>query len=265
MTSATRQAAQHLIRQRLALDPIVDLPASCRPHTIREGYAIQSELNTLLTEAGMGTLVGHKIGCTTPVMQAFVNIPHPCAGRIFSSTVLADGAHVPHSGFVRMGVECEIAVRLAQDLKPRGQPFTRDSVATAVGAVMPAIEIVDERYRDYHALGIPTLIADDFFNAGCVLGQPLTDWRHLDLAGLLGRASINGIEVGRGHGELVLGHPLNALAWLANSRIEAGLSPLLAGEFILLGSVVATQWLQPGDVFSIAIDSLGELSLTLDQ
>ena len=260
----SQQAARALLGQRLALEPITALPGDLIPESITEGYAIQSALNSFLSHAGMGEMVGHKIGCTTPVMQAFIGINHPCAGRIFSQTVMHGSARIPRNGFVKIGIECEIAVQLAQDLPVQAEAYTRETVSAAVGAVMAAIELVDERYQDYRSLGIPTLIADDFFNAGCVLGEPVFDWQQLDLAALVGRTSINGIEVGRGSGALVMGHPFNALAWLANSRAEHGLPGLRAGEFILLGSVVETKWLQAGDDVIIEIDKLGTLQLSVD-
>ena len=101
-------------------------------------------------------------------------------------------------------------------------------------------------------------IAADFFIPLARLKQ----W--IRLAGLQGCMTINGQEVGRGRGELVMGHPLSALAWLANARIEQGLPALGRGEFVLLGSVVATQWLNAGDKVGIEIESLGRLSLHVD-
>lgn len=263
MKTSTRQAAERLLEQRLSLTPIGPLPPELAPRSLTEGYAIQVELNHLLVDAGMGEPVGHKIGCTTPVMQAFVNINQPCAGRIFSRTVLQRRGSVPRHGFVRLGMECEIAVRLRHDLPPTAQPYDRAAVSEAVGGVMAAIELVDERYRDFRSLGVPTLVADDFFNAGCVLGEPVADWRHLDLAALRGQVWINDREIGSGLGELVMGHPLNALAWLANAQFEHGLPGLKAGEFVMLGSVVETQWLSAGDRVRIAIDGLGEVALDL--
>ena len=263
MKNATHLAATHLLRQRLSLTPIVALPEDLAPHSVTDGYAIQSEINTLLIDAGMGEMVGHKIGCTTPVMQAFVNINHPCAGRIFSKTVMHEHGKVPRHGFVKIGMECEIAVRLSADLPPQSLPYTKETVAPAVAEVMAAIELVDERYENYRALGIPTLVADDFFNAGCVLGRPVSDWRHLDLAALTGRVVINGVEDGRGIGSMVLGHPLNALAWLANAQSEHGLPGLKAGEFVMLGSVVETKWLNAGDRVHIEISGLGEAKLDI--
>ncbi|MCM5570420.1 fumarylacetoacetate hydrolase family protein [Burkholderiaceae bacterium FT117] len=261
-TNPTAAGAASLVRQRLDLHPILEVPDA--PRDLRSGYALQAEANRLLERAGMGPRVGHKIGCTTPVMQAFLGIPSPCAGEVFGKTVMRSGARIPAKGFVRVGVECEIAVRLGRDLPARSTAWDRETVADAVEGAMAAIEIVDDRYADYKSLGVPLLVADDFFNAGCVLGPLRRNWRSLDLAALQGRMSINGTEVGRGRGELVMGHPLNALAWLANARIEHSLPPLRKGEFVLLGSVVATQWLKAGDRVETEVEGLGRLSLAID-
>jgi len=120
------------------------------------------------------------------------------------------------------------------------------------------MEIVDDRYVDYKSLDTPTLIADDFFDAGCVLGEPASDWRALDLPALSGATWINGVEVGRGRGADVMGHPFEALAWLANSLARCGRS-LRAGEFVFTGSVVETKWVQPGDHVVMTIDGLGQV------
>lgn len=265
MDASKLLAATRLLDQRLSLTPMESLPEQMRPGTETEGYALQRVLNGLLTVAGMGAQVGHKIGCTTSVMQAFLGIPNPCAGRVFEKTVLRGAARLPRSGFVKLGIECEIAVELARDIDAEARPATRDSVAAAVGAVMAAIEIVDDRYRDFRAIGVPTLIADDFFDSGCVLGKPVSDWRRLDLPRLTGTTIINGQKAGRGTGALVMGHPFEALAWLANSRAKHGLGPLNAGEFVLLGSVVETKWLNAGDEVRIEIESLGSLTLDVDE
>jgi 2-oxo-3-hexenedioate decarboxylase/2-keto-4-pentenoate hydratase len=254
-----RRAAALIRDQRLARAPIAPLPADCRPADERDGYAVQEALHGLLTDAGLGSVAGHKIGCTTPVMQAFLGIPNPCAGGVHAATVHEGRAEVHHRDYVRVGAECEITVRLGADLAPAGAPFDRERVAPAVDAVLAAMEIVDDRYRDYRTLGVATLIADDFFNAGCVLGPPVARWRELDLPALRGATRLNGTEIGRGEGRAVMGHPLEALAWLANLRARLGLG-LRAGEFVLLGSVVETRWVEAGDQVAVSIEGLGEVT-----
>ena len=240
-----------LRRRRLQL-----LAPGLRPPDETSAYAIQELAHGLLTASGRGDIIGHKIGCTTPVMQAFLGIPNPCAGGIFSSTVYRDAAALRHADFIRVGVECEIAVRLEHDLPAHEAPFDRGKVGAAVGACMVAMEIVDDRYVDYKTMDTPTLIADDFFNAACVLGPEVCDWRALNLASLTGTTAINGIEVGQGKSSDVMGHPFVALSWLANSRARRGLG-LRRGEFVLTGSVVETRWVQAGDRVAVAVSGLG--------
>lgn len=251
-------AALVLAEHRLERDPLGELPPELRPADEAEAYAIQDELHRQLTARGLGEVAGHKIGCTTPVMQAYLKIEHPCAGGVFEQTVHRSPAVVPHDKFVRVGVECEIVVRLGRDLPPRLEPYSRAEVADAVVACMAGMEIVDARYVDYSKLDTPTLIADDFFDAGCVLGPEVGTWREFDLGDLTGVTTINGAEVGRGRGADVMGHPLEALAWLASQRAQRG-HGLRAGEFVFTGSVVATKWLEPGDHVVMDIERLGRV------
>ena len=98
-------------------------------------------------------------------MQRFLNIGNPCAGGVFAPTVKHERGRFRHADFLHVGVECEIAVRLARPCPPLARLMTADSVAGAIGACMAAIEVVDDRYEDYKSFDTPTLIADDFFNA----------------------------------------------------------------------------------------------------
>ena len=264
MQTIAQRAAAILMDQRLSGVPIGPLPGELAPRDMSDCYAIQSALNAMLTAGGHGSVIGHKIGCTTPVMQAFVGINHPATGRVFDTTVMHGHGKVSRKRYIKIGIECEVAVRLSTDLLPRAEPYTREHVAKAVGEVMVGMELVDERYTDYRELGVRTLAADDFYNAGCVLGEPVQDWHALDLANLTGRTWINEVEVASGNSSLVMGHPLNALAWLANAHGEHGLPGLKAGEFILLGSVVETQWLHAGDRVRIEVSGLGSVSLDID-
>ncbi len=257
--SAIERAADLLSALRLDRQDFDRLPADCRPLDEAAAYAVQDALHRKLTAAGCGPLAGHKIGCTTEVMQRFLGIASPCAGGVFEPTVRHRHGAYEHARFRRVGVECEIAVRLARDLPAGGAPYDRTSVAGAIGACLAAIEVVDDRYRDYKSLDTPTLISDDFFNAACVLGSSVENWNELDLTAVAGRMRINGSEVASGRGGDILGHPLNALAWLANALAARG-QALAGGEFVLLGSVVETRWVAAGDLVEIEIEGLGQAS-----
>ncbi len=241
-------------RNRAALKP---LPAWAAPRDEAEGYRIQRALHDLLLPSA-GALVGYKIGCTSKVMQQYLDIPHPCGGGVFARGVHASGVSLRAADYVRVGVECEIAVKLGRDLPSGDAPFTDAAVAEAIEAYLPAIEIVDDRYEAWERLGAPTLIADDFFAAGCVLGTPVARAAAPDLLAVTGRALINGVEAGRGTGADVLGHPHHALAWLANHLAAEGRG-LHKGQIVLTGSLVKTVWLSAGDAVVMDLEGLGRV------
>lgn len=250
--------AEGIASARLKRTPLQSPLPDAELHDEIEGYRVQDEVHALLT-ADLGRQAGHKIGCTSTVMQQYLGIPHPCSGGIFAGGVHGSGVVLSFRDFVKVGVECEIAVLLGRDLAASATDFTADAVAEAIDAYMPAIEIVDDRYADWHSIGAPTLIADDFFAAGCVLGKPVSRAAVPDLAAVIGRAVINGREVGRGTGADVLGHPHRALAWLAGHLAAQGKS-LRAGEVVLTGSLVQTVWLRPGDSVEMELSYLGNVA-----
>jgi len=256
---ALRQAAQVIAAARTSLTPLPALPQDLIPASVEDGYRIQSEVHRLLVP-GLGRIVGYKIGCTSDVMQKYLAIPHPCAGGVHARGVHQSGAVLNASDYVRVGVECEIAVRLGSDLVPAGAPFTRDSVAGSIECYLPAIEIVDDRYVKWETLGAPTLVADDFFAAGIVLGQPVARDAVADLLDVQGRTLINGEEAGRGTGADVLGHPHNALAWLANHLASQG-TALRAGEIVMTGSLVKTVWLDAPAEAVMEFSGLGKVQV----
>jgi 2-keto-4-pentenoate hydratase len=253
----TFAAAEIIAAARRNRTPLQPLTGDAAPQTEADGYRIQEALHDLLA-ADFGAMVGYKIGCTSPVMQQYLNIPHPCGGGVFANGVHASGVALKATDFVRVGVECEIAVKLARDLLPSEAPFTAEWVAEAIEAYLPAIEIVDDRYSDWQTIGAPTLVADDFFGAACVLGTAVLRSAAPDLQKVVGRARINSLEVGRGTGIDVLGHPHNALAWLAN-HLAAGAKGLRAGEIVLTGSLVKTVWLKAGDEVVMELAGLGRV------
>jgi 2-keto-4-pentenoate hydratase len=254
----TLEAGKAIASARRARTPLQPLDLDIAPRDETEGYRIQDAVHIMLS-SDVGPLVGYKIGCTSAVMQRYLGIPHPCGGGVFAKGVHSSGVSLHHGDFVRVGVECEIAVRLARDLAPSGTAFTADIVAPAIDAYHPAIEIVDDRYADWQTIGAPTLVADDFFAAGCVLGAAVPRAKAPDLLQVIGVATINGVEVGRGTGADVLGHPHAALAWLAN-HLAAGGKHLRAGQIVLTGSLVQTIWLNAGDKAVMELSGLGSVA-----
>jgi len=253
-----KQSAGILALARVRNQAIDGLPDGFRPADVAEAYRDQEQLHELLDEAGYGKRVGYKIGCTTDVMQKFLGIDNPCTGAIYNTAINYIAVSAQFDNFAHPGVECEIAAFIGSDLTPNtdGSPFTRESVAPAVQALFGAIEIVDDRWTDYKSVDTPTLIADDFFASGIVLSQPKLAAEAPNLEMAHGNMIINGKQVGEGTTGDILGHPYEALAWLANSLAARGKS-LRSGEIVMLGSVVETQWVERGDEVAIDIEGVG--------
>src|SRR3954447_24060693 len=165
----TLEAAKAIASARRGRTPLQPLDPAIAPGDEAEGYRIQDAVHAVLARE-VGPLVGYKIGCTSLVMQRYLGIPHPCGGGVFAKSVHPSGVNLRHGAYVRVGVECECAVRRGRALRPPGHACTADSVADAIDACHPAIEIVDDRYANWRTIGARTLVADDFFAAGCVLG-----------------------------------------------------------------------------------------------
>jgi 2-oxo-3-hexenedioate decarboxylase/2-keto-4-pentenoate hydratase len=252
------RAAEALCAARLERRMVEPLPEEIRPRDEAEAYRVQAELHRLLTEAGWGEVVGHKIGCTTPVMQQALGLDHPVSGGIFGPTVFRREAVFEYERYNSPAVESEIAVRLGRDLPAAGAPYDRASVAPAVGEIMAAFELTEGRYADRDAVGVPTQVADDYYGAGSVLADPAEGFDPFDLDRVRSRLVVDGEEVGTGSGDMVLGHPLEALAWLANSLAGRG-QGLRAGEFVSLGSVIAARRMEPGEEAVIVHEPLGEV------
>jgi 2-keto-4-pentenoate hydratase len=122
--------------------------------------------------------------------------------------------------------------------------------------VMPAFELIEDRNADYKTVNALSLICDNCWNAGIVLGTPVS-LRPQSLSGLLGRLEINGTEQHRGTTD----DPLATLAWIANLSAERD-RPLRAGMVVITGSVIPTLAIKAGDQFVFRIEGLGAVELT---
>ncbi|NGM22079.1 hypothetical protein G3576_18805 [Roseomonas stagni] len=252
MTSRAATAILEARRGRRLLVPLGD----AAPADAAAGYAAQREVAAAL---GAVPPAGFKIGATTKQMQAYLGLTGPAAGFVPAAGVHATPARLRFADFVAPGVECEVGLRLGADL-PFG-PCTREQAAAAVAEVFPAIEIVEKRYGDLGTLGTPTLIADQVFHAGGVLGEARADWRDIDLGATRGRMTVGGSLYGEGVGADLLGHPLEALAWLAGSGAAQAFGGLKAGQVVFLGSVTPPAWIEGPTSVVVEFDTLGTVTL----
>jgi 2-keto-4-pentenoate hydratase len=120
-------------------------------------------------------------------------------------------------------VEGEFAFRLSKALPPRSEAYHRGEVASAIGAIAGAIEVVGTRFAG-GLLGKGRLLttADGGVNIALVLGPWFSDWRRWDVPRHAVSMTVNGEMKGQGTGARALGDPMNVLIWLANQQSRLG-------------------------------------------
>jgi 2-keto-4-pentenoate hydratase len=254
---ATARAYMETYRSRARYVP---LDAALRAAPLDDAYRIQDAVHRLMTGSGRGEIAGWKIALTSKAMQKMTGVDQPAAGAIFSTVVRPSPARVDVGAYHHLGVEFEVAVRVGDGLPASGGPWTRASVAGRVAACMPAFELVEDGDADYKALDAFTLVAQNTWNSGVVLGAPITEWRAIDLETAVTRCWINGEPGGQGKTGDAMGHPLEAVAWVANLLNSRG-RMLDRGMIVMTGSSITTKFPAPGDRIRFAIDGLGEIAL----
>ena len=238
------------------------VPEAYRPTNLQEAYAAQDRFLELSFSTDSPPIAGYKIAVTSHVIQELVGISHPCLGMIRSGSVQTSPANLPQSGFSHVGIECEIAFTLKSRLDAVRGKQDRESVTTLIESCHPAFEILDDRHADYSKMDALSLIADNCWCAGVVLGPAITNWQSLALDDLKGTLQINGKTVGQGVTRDALGHPLEGLAWIANTLAQQG-KKLEAGMVVITGSIIATEFLSAGDAAVFEVERLGRTALTL--
>ncbi len=224
--------------------------------TIEDAYAIQQRMMARRLDAGE-RVVGKKIGVTSKAVMDMLGVFQPDFGWLTDAMVFNEGEAIPASTLIQPKAEGEIAFVLTQTLK--GPGVTAADVLAATEGVMACFEIVDSRIRDWK-IKIQDTVAD---NASCgvfVLGDRLVDPRDVDLGTCGMVLEKNGEIVATGAGAAALGHPANAVAWLANTLGAHGIA-LEAGEVILSGSLAAMVPVKAGDNLRVSIGGIGGCSV----
>jgi 2-keto-4-pentenoate hydratase len=199
---------------------------------------------------------GHKVGLTSPAMQRQMGVDQPDYGHLLDDMFWLEHQPIPVSRFLQPRVEPEVAFVLKRPL--HGPGVTVAEAVAAVGFVLPALEIIDSRIRDWK-IGLLDTIADNASSGGVVLGSSPASLSAVNLR--LGGCNLhrNGDLVATGAGGAVLGSPLTSLVWLANTVGRQGVV-LEAGHVILPGSITASIPASAGDAVTATFAGLGSVT-----
>ena len=220
--------------------------------TLDDAYAIQ-RASIARRRARGESLVGVKMGFTSRAKMEQMGVHDMIWGRLTDAMIVEDGGEIDRDKFVHPRVEPEIAFLLKAPLKGKVSLF---QATAAIEAVAPALEIIDSRYRDFK-FSLTDVVADNSSSSAFVVGP----WSKpdFDLSNLGMIMTVHGRGQECGSSAAILGNPLRSLS--AAARLAGDDVDLDAGSVILAGGATAAFALEPGDIVSLEVESLGAVGL----
>ncbi|WP_302082118.1 2-keto-4-pentenoate hydratase [Salinibaculum rarum] len=219
--------------------------------TVEDGYATQDAF--LRHRSGdEGAPVGYKVGFTSDAVQSDLGVDAPAYGRVLADTV-RENRRFETDQLIEPRIEPEIAFLLGEDLSP---PVRRHEVVAATELVVPVVEVVDSRIRDWDVTAA-TAIADNALAARLLVGDQTTGG-DVDLTREGVEVLIDGKRRATGTGAAVLGHPADAVAWLAEKLPDHG-NTLQAGDLVSTGSITEPIPVEAGETVVARFGSLGSV------
>lgn len=237
------------LRGRKTLAPLITHDPTL---SVDDAYAISLDFLSRRVAEGE-RVVGKKIGVTSKVVQDMLGVDQPDFGFLTDWMHVHGDIDFDAKKLIQPRAEAEIAFILRDSLT--GPGVTADDVIAATDAIAPCFEIVDSRIDDWN-ISIADTVAD---NASCgvfVVGEARANPRDHDLAALKVTVTKNGEPLSEGLGSAVQGSPAQAVAWLANTLGQHGVT-LDAGDIILSGSLVPLEPAVAGDVFEMELHGVG--------
>lgn len=256
MDDETRLAAARSLFEAYSTgQPVRPLTSTYDELMLEDAYAIQLRQIDWFLAQGRG-VKGHKVGLTSAAMQRLLGVDQPDYGHLLDDFFYLEHEPIPMGSFLQPRIEPEMAFVLKRPL--RGPGVTAHQAIAAVDFVLPALEIVDSRIEDWR-IGLFDTIADNASSGAVVLGSTPTALGDVDLRRAGAVMTRNGTVVGTGAGGAVLGSPLRALVWLANTVGARGVT-LEEGQVVLPGAVCAMVPVAAGDTVTATFAGLGSVT-----
>ena len=258
------KAANILYNSRINLKRIKELPKDCTPETLEEAYLIQDELTKKYLLADKKTrLIGKKIGCTNKAAQIQLNIKESFFGNMFSNNISESNSKINSKKYFSPFVEPEFSFLMKNELDTSKAPYSSNIVYESISAVLPSIELVDSRYKDWTSIGVNNLIADNAVHAHWVFG---TEIRNLNLFNFNNHSVdlfINEKLIEKGNSNNVMGNPINSLTWLIN-KLALKSKNLPKNYYVSTGTCTKAIPISRGDNITADFGKLGTISFVYE-
>lgn len=185
-----------------------------------------------------GKVVGYKAGLTNPQVQQRFGISSPLRGTLLEKMLLPDNAEVPAKFGARPFLEPDLVVEVRSAAVHEAK--TPQEVLAHLSAVVPFIELPDTLVEEPAKINAPTLV---LINVGArlgVLGAKVPVRNDAAFADALRDMTVTTVDgtgktLVQAKGTAILGHPLNAVIWLAAELKKNGIT-LKPGDLLSLGA-----------------------------
>lgn len=202
-------------------------------------------------------IVGYKAGLTNAELQQRFGVASPVRGVLLEKMLLQDGAAVAADFGARPVFEADLIV-VVKDAAIH-EARTHLEVLKSLSLVVPFIELPDLLVAEGEPL-TGSLIT--MLNVGArlgVVGKGVAVQPTAAFAGALANMHVvtldeTGKELARGPGTAILGHPLNAVIWLAEDLRKSRIR-LKSGDMLSLGAFSPP--LQPKPGLAVTVRYLG--------
>jgi len=254
----TEEAAELLRRaeeERVPVDSLLNiLPGGV---SLEDAFRI-CERNTRRRIEQGEKLAGYKVGLTNVEVRKQLGFPDSTYGFLMESMVLQGGGTFDTAELIAPKLECEICFKLKGDL--RGKGISTEEVLEATEGVCASFEICDTRLKDWKCT-YEEFFADNGCSARVVLsGQ----WHPVDKIDLLKETVVlskDGDPIAEGRGEMAMGHPAKAVAWLAGKLAERD-SYLQAGQIVMTGTLTPMMVIEKGSRYRAEFSTMGTVEMT---
>jgi 2-keto-4-pentenoate hydratase len=260
LSVATRdELAADLAQAERSREPIAPLTSGYPDIDVVDAYEIQL-INIRQRVAEGARVVGHKVGLSSKVMQQMMGVDEPDYGHLLDEMQVFEDTPVKAGRYLYPRVEVEVGFILGADLP--GEGCTEDDVLAATEALVPSIELIDTRIKDWQ-IKLCDTIADNASSAGFVLGAARVSPDDIDVKAIDAKLTRNGELIAEGRSDAVLGNPVTAVAWLSR-KVESFGVRLKKGDIVLPGSCTFAVDANPGDEFVADFAGLGAVRLSFE-
>ena len=251
------QIAQCMLDQHNLKQNFENLPETLMPKDFDEAYETQKIFQE---NSGRGSLGGFKIALASKVQQQLCGIDHPVAGGIFANEINSSPSTFELKNFHGLGLEFEIAATMSDDLKPEMGPFNSENIRKYIKSLSPAFELIIDRNANYSNINPLSMITDNAWCSGIVLGKELPDWKKLNLDTIKSQLLWN--DETPQNAMIKDANPLESLAWVSNLLASLGRT-IPKHSVIITGSVIKTRAPNKGDHIIYKVEDLSEVEIKI--